>query len=154
MPGRRVRSVNKAKGAAPQDRPLPQSKLVWAQAAFLASRRRLSTAAAAAPNRISIGGAGTSWPPFEVLVLVEPPVLVEVDEEPEVDEDELVDVDEEVELEPEVELDEVTLPEVDELVDVEDDEETLPEVELDELTLPEVEDEDVTLPDDEDEVEE
>ena len=101
-----------------------------------ARRVRLSTAAAAAPNRISIGGGGPSWPPFDVLVLVEPPVLV--DDELEVDEDELVEV------EDEVELDEVTLPEVEELVDVE----------LDELTLPEVEDEEVTLPDDEDEVDE
>lgn len=108
------------------------------QAALRARRLRLSTAAAAAPNRSIIGGAGTSWPPFDVLVLVDPPVLVDV--ELEVDEDELVEVDDEVE------LDEVTLPEVEELV----------EVEVDELTLPEVEDEDdeVTLPDDEDEVDE
>ncbi len=122
-----------------QDRPsLSQRVAGPVQAALRARRLRLSTAAAAAPNRIIIGGAGTSWPPFDVLVLVEPPVLV--DDELEVDEDELVEVDDEVE------LDEVTLPEVEELV----------EVEVDELTLPEVEeeDDDVTLPDDEDEVDE
>jgi hypothetical protein len=83
-------------------------------------RRRAKTPAAAAPNSSSIGGAGTSVPPFDVVV-VELPELVEVDE--------LL----------EVELDELTLPEVDELVDDEDD--TLPEVELEEETLPEVLDE-------------
>lgn len=62
------------------------------------------TAAAAAPNRISIGGAGTSWPPE--VVVVEPPEVEELDEElelldeellldPLVDEDELDDEDEE-----------------------------------------------------------
>lgn len=78
------------------------------QAAFLAKRRRLNTPAAAAPNSSSIGGAGTSVPPVEVLVL-EPPELVD---------DEVEEL---------VELDDDTLPEVDELVEL--DEETLPDEE-------------------------
>ena len=99
--------------------------------------------ATAAPNRSSIGGAGTSVPLDVLVVLVLPvlvlPVLVEVDElvEPELEVDELDDVDEltlpEVELLVEVE----TLPEVDDEVLVEDD--TLPEVEDDEDTLPDEE---------------
>ena len=131
--------------------------------------------AAAAPNRISIGGAGTSVPPE--LVEVEPPEeldelddeeLVEVDELPELEPPELVD-DEPEELEDEEEDDEPPLdepPEVlpsspppDELDDeLEDDDEELDEDELeDELellvtppvdveTLPE---EDETAPEDE-----
>lgn len=47
-------------------------------------RRRPTTVAAAAPNRISIGGAGTSVPP--VVVDVEPPEDVLEELEPEVDE--------------------------------------------------------------------
>lgn len=42
--------------------------------------RRAKTAAAAAPNRISIGGAGTSCPPDDVEVEVDPPE-VELDDE-------------------------------------------------------------------------
>ena len=90
---------------------------------MLAWRRRANMPAAAAPNSSSIGGAGTSVPPFDVLVVVVEPLP------------ELLEVEELVELE----LDEVTLPEVDELVEL--DEETLPELELDEETLPEVLDE-------------
>lgn len=63
------------------------------QAVLAARRRRPTSVAAAAPNRISIGGAGTSWPP-EVLE-VEPPE-VELDVE--------LEVLEEVELEPDEEL--------------------------------------------------
>ena len=90
----------------------PQKRVGCDQAVFLARRRRLNTPAAAAPNSSSIGGAGTSVPPVEVLVL-EPPELVD---------DEVL-----LKVEPEelVELDEVTLPEVDELVEL--DEETLPD---------------------------
>jgi hypothetical protein len=57
--------------------------------------RRAKTAAAAAPNRISIGGAGTSCPPDDVEVEVDPPE-VELDDEVE----ELVLLDDEVEDEP------------------------------------------------------
>lgn len=118
------------------------------------SLRRPTTAAAAAPNRISIGGAGTSWPP--VLVEVDPPedVLVDDDEDVEdevdddvevlVDEDELVEVDE---LDEELVLVD-TLPElVDTLPDVVEVDDTLPDVEemlpelvvvVDEVTLPDV----------------
>ncbi len=78
----------------------------------MAWRRRLNTPAAAAPNNSIIGGAGTSVPPVEVLVL-EPPELVDDEVLLEVEPDELV------------ELDEETLPEVEELVEL--DEETLPD---------------------------
>jgi len=58
-------------------------------AAFFPSRRRPASVAAAAPNRRSIGGAGTSWPPELELV---PPEL----EEDELDDDELLLDDEEL----------------------------------------------------------
>ena len=54
--------------------------------------------AAAAPNRIIIGGAGTSWPPVEVEVVEPPELLVELEVDDEVEELELVELDEEVEL--------------------------------------------------------
>lgn len=83
--------------------------------------RRPSTAAAAAPNRISIGGAGTGVPLLDPCQpLDDPEVLLEVDEL--VEEELLDDVDDDVEDEVEVLL--VTLPEVEVLVD------TLPEVEV------------------------
>jgi hypothetical protein len=118
------------------------------QSAFFASLRRPITAAAAAPNKSSIGGAGTSLPLLDEVV-VEPPVDEEVEDEVELEVDELVDEDvEELVLE-EVELDVLTLPDDEELVD--ELVETLPEDDelVDELveTLPE--DEDVTLPEDE-----
>jgi len=99
-----------------------------------ASRRRPTRVAAAAPNRSSIGGAGTSvGGPPELLVEeveVDPPVEVELEVE------ELVDVDEEVLVEVEedvlVELEVETLPDE---VDVELDVETLPD---EVLTLPEL----------------
>jgi hypothetical protein len=62
-------------------------------------RRRANTAAAPAPNRISIGGAGTSWPPVLVVdpVLPVEPVLPVLDEVlDEVDELVLLEVDEDV----------------------------------------------------------
>jgi hypothetical protein len=86
--------------------------------------RRPSTAAAAAPNRIIIGGAGTGVPLLEPCQPLEPEVL---------DDDELLD-DVLLELEVEVEVLLVMLPEVDVLVD------TLPEVEelVEVDTLPEL----------------
>lgn len=75
----------------------------WCQAAFLAWRRRLKTPAAAAPNSSIIGGAGTSVPPVEVLVL-EPPELV--DDEVLVEVEELVELDEETLPDDELEVDE------------------------------------------------
>jgi hypothetical protein len=90
--------------------------------------RRPSTAAAAAPNRIIIGGAGTGVP------LLEPCHPLEVDELPLVDDDVELLVDEDVELllEVEDELDVllVMLPELDVLVD------TSPE--LDEVVVLEI----------------
>ena len=81
-------------------------------------RRRANTAAAPAPNRISIGGAGTSWPPVLVLVLPVDPVLPV---EP-VLEDVLDEVEELVLLDVEVEDDPVDPPEVAPLdVEVDDD---------------------------------
>ena len=69
--------------------------------------RRATSAAAAPPKRISIGGAGTSigGPPVDVLVLDEP----EVDEEVELE----VDVELEVELDVELDVDELPLVPVD-----------------------------------------
>jgi hypothetical protein len=129
----------------------------------LRKRLRATSAAAAAPNRSSIGGAGTGVPPVElggglpeeVELLVEVEVLVELEVEvlPKLDEP------------PEVEtlpLDEVlveveTLPLDDELVEVDTlplDEELL---ELDTLPLDEEDtlplDDEATLPLDEEEVE-
>ena len=104
-----------------------------AQAAFRASRRRPNTAAAAAPNSRITGGAGTSWPPLELLVV--PPVELEPVLEDEELVDELPDPPDDVELvvlTPPVEL-EVEPPEdEDELLEVE----LLPEEEL--LEPPEV----------------
>lgn len=114
-------------------------------------RRRPTIAAAAAPNRTSIGGAGTSvGGPPEVLVEVEVEPPVEVEDE--LDDDVEEEVDDEVELEVEVELlvddddevDEDVLLEVEtlpELVEVELEVETLPLLvetlpELVELELP------------------
>jgi hypothetical protein len=91
---------------------------------FPASRRRPNTAAAAAPNRISIGGAGTWCPP---LVLVVPPL---------VDDDELVEDEDDVEVDDDVE----ELPLV--LVDP-------PEVAPLEVAPPELEVDDEPLDDDE-----
>lgn len=132
-----------------------------AQAACLrARRRRPISVAAPAPNSSSIGGAGTSVPPVELVddeVLVEPPVEVEllveldVDELVELDVDELVEllVDDEVLVElldvtfPDevlVELLEVTLPELvetlpDEVLTFPDEVDTFPD---EVLTLPEL----------------
>lgn len=122
------------------------------QSAFFASLRRPITAAAAAPNKSSIGGAGTSLPLLDEVV-VEPPVEDEV----ELEVDELVDDEvEELVLE-EVELEVLTLPDDEELVDelvltLPDDEELVDELvetlpDEDEVTLPEEELVEVTLPD-------
>jgi hypothetical protein len=102
--------------------------------------------AAAAPNRSSIGGAGTSvgGPPEELVDEVELPLWPPLDEEVELDE--LVDEDVEDEVDEDVEVDEEVELEVDDEVELEV--LTLPEeveVELEVLTLP---DEVETLPDD------
>lgn len=94
--------------------------------AFFAARRRAIRPAAAAPKSITIGGAGTSVPPLELL---EPPDELE-------DEDEDEELLEEL-LEPEEVLppneDEVDPPKLDELLDEELDDE------LDEDDPPELE---------------
>jgi len=101
------------KRAAHNGRPFPL-RANLAQACFLDSFRRPAMAAAAAPNRSSIGGAGTSWPPLEPP-LVPPEVDEDVEELDELEELVLDDVDEPpVLLDPplldEEELDEDELP--------------------------------------------
>ena len=81
-----------------------------------ASLRRANRAAAPAPNRMSMGGAGTSCPPVLPVLPVVPPVLPVVPPVlPEEDELVLLDTlpDELLETLPDELLD--TLPEVDEL---------------------------------------
>ena len=55
----------------------------------MAARRRANRPAAAAPNSNTIGGAGTSWPPLELLV--EPPLEEELEEDDELLDEELLD---------------------------------------------------------------
>lgn len=139
---------------------LPQA--VAPAVSCLAKRLRASRAAAAAPNRITIGGAGTSWPPLlledevelleeeedEVELLVE--VLVEPPKLDEVLVDEVTPLDVLVVTPLEVEVDEVAPPE--ELLDEEEElllEELLDEEEeVDEVIAPPlvVVDEMTTLP--------
>jgi len=72
----------------------------------------VSAAAAAAPNRIIIGGAGTGVPLDDPCQPLDEP-----DEEPLVDELPLVELLPEVDDEPEVLVEVVMLPELDPLVD-------------------------------------
>lgn len=92
--------------------PLDKVFVEGRQAVLRASLRRPTSVAAAAPNRISIGGAGTSVPPE--LLEVEPPEVEELDElEDELDvlDEELVEPPEEPDEdeEPDDELDEEPL---------------------------------------------
>jgi len=98
-------------------RVLDQALAVWPL------RRRATITAAAPPNSSSIGGAGTSVPPvelvLELLPPVEPEVLVEVELLPPVEPEVLVEVELLPPVEPEVLVEVELLPQVEHEVMVE-----------------------------------